>query len=130
MTAPCYAEDLARRAEAASRLLAPIIGARKNAWLMHAADALEKRATEILAANAKDIAVAQASLSAANIDRLRLTPERIRAAANGLRGIVALPDPVGRVLDSSVRPNGLHIHKISVPLGVLFLGDQCRAAVL
>src|SRR4051812_33644783 len=119
MTTPTYAEDLARRAKAASRLLAPTIGARKNAWLHHAADALEKRTPEILDANAGDVAAAQTHLSAANIDRLRLTPERVRAAANGLREIAALPDPVGRVLDSSVRPNGLQVQKISVPLGVL-----------
>jgi glutamate-5-semialdehyde dehydrogenase len=129
MTATSYAEDLARRAKAASRLLAPTIGARKNAWLHHAADALENRQAEILVANAKDIAEAESSLSAANIDRLRLTPERIRAAAKGLREIVALPDPIGRVLDSSVRPNGLHIHKVSVPLGVIFFVYESRPNV-
>jgi len=129
MTATAYAEDLARRAKAASRLLAPAIGARKNAWLMHAASVLEKSESEILAANAKDVADAQSNLSAANVDRLRLTPDRIRAAANGLRAIVALPDPIGRVLDSSVRPNGLHLHKVSVPLGVIFFIYESRPNV-
>jgi glutamate-5-semialdehyde dehydrogenase len=125
-----YAEELGRHARQAARQLAPAIGQRKNRWLLHAADALEKRTSEILDANAKDVTGAtQAQLSAANIDRLRLTPERIRAAANGLREIAALPDPVGRVLDSNVRPNGLHVHKVSVPLGVIFFIYESRPNV-
>jgi glutamate-5-semialdehyde dehydrogenase len=128
MTPTAYAEDLARRARAASRLLAPIIGERKNRWLLHAADALDKRAAEILDANARDIAAAP-DLSSANIDRLRLTPERIRAAARSLRDIAALPDPVGRTLDKNVRPNGLVIHKVSVPLGVIFFIYESRPNV-
>src|SRR5690242_5498335 len=102
-----YASDLARRARAAARQLAPALGQAKNRWLRLAAAALEKRSPEILEANARDVAAAtQANLTPANIDRLRLTPERIRAAASGLVEIAALPDPVGRVLDSNVRPNG------------------------
>src|SRR5690349_1939088 len=107
-----YAEDLARRARAASRLVATVPSERKNRWLLYAAGALEQRVNEILAANAKDIAASQGTLSVANIDRLRLTPERIRAAAKGLREIAALPDPVGRVLSSTTRPNGLRIDKV------------------
>ncbi len=129
MTTITYAEDLARRARAASRLLAPINGKRKNRWLLHAADALEKRTPEILAANGKDVAAVRLTLSAANVDRLTLTPERIAAAAKGLREIAALPDPVGRILDSTVRPNGLEIHKISVPLGVIFFIYESRPNV-
>jgi glutamate-5-semialdehyde dehydrogenase len=130
MTWTTYAEDLARRARIASRLLAPTIGERKNRWLLHAAAALEKRAPEILAANAEDVAgAAQAHLSAANIDRLRLNSDRIGAAAKGLREIAVLADPVGRVLDSSVRPNGLHVHKVSVPLGVILFIYESRPNV-
>ncbi len=129
MIPTAYAEDLARRARAAARLLAPIIGERKNRWLFHAADALEKRSGEILDANTRDIAAAQADLSAANFDRLRLTPERIRTAARGLRDIAGLPDPVGRILDKNVRPNGLVIHKVSVPLGVIFFIYESRPNV-
>ena len=129
MTRTDYAEDLARRARAASRLLAPTNSERKNRWLLHAAGALENRTAEILDANAKDVAAAQGSLSSANIDRLRLTRERIRAAATGLREIAALPDPVGRVLDSTVRPNGLRIDKVSVPLGVVFFIYESRPNV-
>ena len=125
-----YCEDLGRRARAASRLLATATGAQKNRWLAAAALALEKRAAEILAANAGDVAAAgKAELTPAQIDRLRLTPERLRAAATGLREVAALPDPVGRVLDSSVRPNGLQVHKVSVPLGVIFFIYESRPNV-
>jgi glutamate-5-semialdehyde dehydrogenase len=125
-----YAEDLARRARAAARSLAPIIGERKNAWLLHAADALDARTAEILDANRRDVQAAKKiNLTAANVDRLRLTPARVRDAGKGLRQIAALPDPVGCVLDSSVRPNGLHIHKVSVPLGVIFFIYESRPNV-
>jgi glutamate-5-semialdehyde dehydrogenase len=121
---------LACRARAASRLLATASTESKNRWLLHAADALEKRSAEILDANASDVnAATQANLLAANIDRLRLTPDRIRAAASGLREIAALTDPVGRVLDSRVRPNGLRIEKISVPLGVILFIYESRPNV-
>jgi glutamate-5-semialdehyde dehydrogenase len=130
MDLPAYCEDLARRARQASRLLVASSGARKNGWLQSAADALEQRTTEILEANARDLeAATQAELPAAGLDRLRLTPERVRAAATGLREIAALPDPVGRVLDSNVRPNGLHVHKVSVPLGVVFFIYESRPNV-
>jgi glutamate-5-semialdehyde dehydrogenase len=125
-----YAADIARRARAASRLLAPVLGERKNRWLVHAADALEKNAAEILDANARDVVSAkQINLSAANIDRLTLTAPRIRAAADGLRQIAALPDPVGRILDRSVRPNGLQVQKVTVPLGVIFFIYESRPNV-
>jgi glutamate-5-semialdehyde dehydrogenase len=130
MDLPAYCEDLARRARQASRLLVGAPGARKNGWLLSAADALEKRTAEILAENSRDIdAATQAELPAAGIDRLRLTPDRVRAAATGLREIAALPDPVGRILDSNVRPNGLHVHKVSVPLGVVFFIYESRPNV-
>src|SRR5205085_10453382 len=108
MDIDAYCTDLACRARQAARVLATVTGARKNQWLKISADALEARTPEIIEANARDIAGAAAyELSAAQIDRLRLTPQRIRAAADGLREVAALADPIGRVLDSSVRPNGL-----------------------
>jgi glutamate-5-semialdehyde dehydrogenase len=123
-------EQLARRARAASRQMTTVLGRQKNQWLLHAGDALVERGEEILAANAKDVAAAKDyQLSPAQVDRLRLTPERIRAAATGLREIAALPDPIGRVLDSSVRPNGLQVHKVSVPLGVIFFIYESRPNV-
>ncbi|MCI0377602.1 MAG: glutamate-5-semialdehyde dehydrogenase [Gemmataceae bacterium] len=125
-----YAEELGRQARSASRLLATASGERKNRFLALAAEALERGASRILEANAKDVAAAAtAGATSAAIDRLRLTPERIRAAAQGLREIAALPDPVGRVLDSSVRPNGLQVHKVSVPLGVIFFIYESRPNV-
>jgi glutamate-5-semialdehyde dehydrogenase len=129
MTTTSYADDLGRRARLASRLLANAPTDRKNHWLLLAADALERRLAETLDANTQDVAAAQAELSAANIDRLRLTPERVRAAAKGLREIAALPDPVGRILDSKTRINGLRIDKTSVPLGVIFFIYESRPNV-
>src|ERR1043166_7255566 len=128
MSATTYSEDLGHRARAASRTLATTAGDRKNRWLANAADALESRTPEILDANAKDVQSA-AGLSAANIDRLRLTAERVRAAAQGLREIAALPDPVGRILQTRFRPNGLAVHKVSVPLGVIFFIYESRPNV-
>ena len=118
---PAYCEELARRARAASRLLATARGAQKNQWLQNVAAALVERSDEILEANQHDLALgAELGLTGAALDRLKLTPERLRAAATGVREVAGLPDPVGRVLDSSVRPNGLEVLKVGVPLGVIF----------
>jgi glutamate-5-semialdehyde dehydrogenase len=130
MNAIEYSTDLGRRAQAASRVLATVNTARKNRWLTDAAALLEKRASDIVAVNANDVRAAEeARLTPANIDRLRLTPERIRAAAKGLREIAELPDPVGSVLDHKVRPNGLVIDKVRVPLGVIFFIYESRPNV-
>jgi glutamate-5-semialdehyde dehydrogenase len=108
----------------------------KNRWLRQAADALEQRIPEILAANQRDLAqtpvadtLASPKLSSAQVDRLRLTPERIRAAAAGLREVAELPDPVGQVRESRVRPNGLEVHKVGVPLGVILFIYESRPNV-
>ncbi|MBV9124911.1 MAG: glutamate-5-semialdehyde dehydrogenase [Planctomycetes bacterium] len=125
-----YCEDLGRRARQASRVLATVPGLKKNRWLQSGAAALERRAPEILEANARDVAAAGAlGLTAAQVDRLRLNPERLRAAADGLREVAALPDPVGRVIDSNVRPNGLQVLKVGVPLGVIFFIYESRPNV-
>jgi glutamate-5-semialdehyde dehydrogenase len=128
LTATC--EDLGRRARAAARLLATATGAQRNQWLLQSAAALEDRLEEILEANGRDLDAATGSgLTGASTDRLRLTLDRVRAAATGLREIAALPDPVGRVLDSSVRPNGLQVLKVGVPLGVIFFIYESRPNV-
>jgi glutamate-5-semialdehyde dehydrogenase len=128
LSASC--EELGRRARSASRLLATAAGGLKNRWLLQSAAALESRTDEVLAANARDLEAArQSELTPAQIDRLRLTPDRLRAAAAGMREVAALPDPVGRVLDSSVRPNGLQVHKVGVPLGVIFFIYESRPNV-
>jgi glutamate-5-semialdehyde dehydrogenase len=125
-----YCEDLARRARTASRLLATSSGQARNDWLHAAADALERHTPEIVAENLLDLDAAETyKLTPAQIDRLRLTPDRVVAAADCLRQIAALPDPVGRVLDSSVRPNGLQVLKVSVPLGVIFFIYESRPNV-
>src|SRR5437762_2431020 len=130
MDIAAYCTDLACRAKVAARGLATVTGERKNRWLERAADALATHADAILAANARDVAAAVTlELNAAQIDRLRLTPARILAAALGLRQIAALPDPIGQVLDSSVRPNGLKVHKVGVPLGVIFFIYESRPNV-
>src|SRR5438105_313016 len=125
-----YAAELAQRARAASRTLATALGAQKDAWLHAVADALVQRASAICEANAKDLAAAaESGLAAAMLDRLKLTPDRLRDAATGLREVAALPDPIGRVRDSSVRPNGLQVLKVGVPLGVIFFIYESRPNV-
>jgi glutamate-5-semialdehyde dehydrogenase len=125
-----YCDDLGRRARAASLILATAHGEQKNRWLHQAADALAARTPEVLQANNRDvIAAGDLGLSSAQIDRLRLCPERIANMAAGLREVAALPDPVGRVLDSSIRPNGLVVQKVGVPLGVIFFIYESRPNV-
>lgn len=125
-----HCEELARRARAASRQFAAVRGECKNRWLMESARALESRADDIIKANSEDLTSAeQLKLGPAEIDRLRLTSDRVNACARGLREIANLPDPIGRVLDSNVRPNGLHVHKVSVPLGVIFFIYESRPNV-
>ena len=115
---------------AAACVLSTASGMRKNGWLLRTADALEQRSSEIAAANEQDLAGAvERKMSSASIDRLRLTPARLRAAADGMREVAALPDPVGQVRDSSVRPNGLEVHKVGVPLGVILFIYESRPNV-
>src|SRR5262249_19104273 len=84
----------------------------------------------IIAANNRDLARApEFRLTDAQVDRLKLTPARIAAAAGGLREVAALPDPVGRILDGGTRPNGLEIRKVGVPIGVLFFLYESRPNV-
>ncbi len=112
--------ELGRRARIASRVLATTSGAAKNGALLAAADLLEERAPDVLAANADDVSRAEASGSTDTvIDRLRLSPARIVAMADGLRQLSVLPDPVGTVVAGSVRPNGLRVTQVRVPLGVV-----------
>jgi glutamate-5-semialdehyde dehydrogenase len=125
-----YCADLGRRARAAARALATAPSARKDRWLAEAAAALGGRRDEILAANARDVAGArEAGLGAAALDRLRLTPDRLQSAAEGLREVAALPDPVGQVREVRVRPNGLEVRKVGVPLGVIFFVYESRPNV-
>ena len=113
-------QELGRRAKAASRVVAGASSAAKDAALEAGADLLVQRAGEVLAANAEDVARAVAAgTSATVIDRLRLDHSRVEAMAAGLRQVASLPDPVGEVLAGWVRPNGLRISRLRVPLGVV-----------
>ena len=101
----------------------------KNEALLAMADALEARQTEILAANTQDLTAAQGHISAVMLDRLRLTPARIQAMAQGIREVAVLPDPVGQVLEEHTRPDGLNIQKVSVPMGVIAIIYESRPNV-
>jgi len=112
--------DLGRRAKAAARPLALASTAAKDDALGAAADLLERRAADVLEANATDVARAEAAgTTVAVIDRLRLDDGRIASMAAGLRDVAALADPVGQVVEGWTRPNGIHIDKVRVPLGVV-----------
>jgi glutamate-5-semialdehyde dehydrogenase len=113
-------EELGQRAKSASRVLATTSTAAKDAALQTAADLLDARAPTILEANAADVAAAEADGTAATVvDRLRLTESRVAAMADGLRQVAGLADPVGQTIDGWVRPNGLEIRRVRVPLGVI-----------
>lgn len=121
--------EILKKAKAAAPAMAALTTDEKNAALLAMADALEANAASILAANAEDVAAALGKLSDAMIERLTLTDARIAGMAQGIREAAALPDPVGRVLESSDRPNGLHIEKVSVPLGVVGMIYESRPNV-
>jgi glutamate-5-semialdehyde dehydrogenase len=122
--------ELGRRAKDASRVLATAGTDAKDAALHAAADLLVERTDDILAANADDIARAEAAgTSATVIDRLRLTATRVESMAAGLRNVAALPDPVGEVTDGWVRPNGLRVERVRVPLGVVAIIYENRPNV-
>lgn len=121
---------LAEKAKAASQVLVSVTTEQKNRWLAAAADSLVARSAEVLAANAKDVAAAPGfGLNAAAIDRLALNEKRIAAAAEGLRQVADLRDPVGDVREITHRPNGLMVQKIGVPLGVVFFIYESRPNV-
>jgi glutamate-5-semialdehyde dehydrogenase len=122
--------QLAQQAKAASRDLSRLTTADKNACLLAMADALEQNARAIKEANARDMEVGVGmGLSSAMLDRLKLDDKRIAAMAQGLREVAALPDPVGRVLDERVRPNGLKLRKVSTPIGVVVIIYESRPNV-
>jgi glutamate-5-semialdehyde dehydrogenase len=122
--------QLARQARVASRELAQLTTAGKNSCLLAMAAALEKNADAIKSANALDMEAAEKSgLSSPMLDRLKLDDKRIAAMAKGLREVAALPDPVGRILDERIRPNGLKLLKISTPIGVVVIIYESRPNV-
>jgi glutamate-5-semialdehyde dehydrogenase len=122
--------SIAQRARAASLVLATTPTARKNAALLRLAELLPACSEELLAANARDLADAKANgLTAAQIDRLTLTPARLAHLAESVLQVAALPDPVGATLEEWARPNGLRIRKRRVPIGVIGIIYEARPNV-
>ncbi|QXE36860.1 glutamate-5-semialdehyde dehydrogenase [Streptomyces sp. GMY02] len=120
----------AYRSRAAAADLAPLPRAAKDDALLAIADALEVRTHEIVTANAEDVGRArEAGTSEAVIDRLTLTPERVRAIAADVRDVAALPDPVGEVVRGSTLPNGIDLRQVRVPLGVVGIIYEARPNV-
>src|SRR5919112_1408546 len=122
--------ELCLAAKAAARELALLDTGTKDRALLAIADALEARVGEILEANARDLEAGRESgLSDALMDRLALDERRVAAIAQGVRDVVALPDPVGEVIDGSTFPNGLQMRKVRVPLGVVAVVYEARPNV-
>jgi glutamate-5-semialdehyde dehydrogenase len=125
-----YARETAVRARDASRHLALATGAQKTDWLIRSAELIRRRAGALVAANNRDEnAGREAGLNAALLDRLRLTQPRLESMAHALEEVAALPEPVGEIIDSSVRPNGLLVTRVRVPLGVVFFIYESRPNV-
>ena len=121
--------ELLRRAKETVPALRSFGAADLDRALLAMADALEAGADGILDANAQDTEAAKGTVSSVMLDRLLLTKDRIAGMADGIRKVAALPSPVGRVLERTVRPNGLEIEKVSVPLGVLAIIYESRPNV-
>ena len=122
-------QELLRRAREAKAAMALVTTEEKNRALEEMAAALTRSAGAILAANALDLAEARGHISEVMLDRLRLTEDRIAAMAEGMRQVAALPDPVGRVLSTVRRPNGLVIEKTAVAMGVVAIIYESRPNV-
>ncbi|HOX01061.1 MAG TPA: glutamate-5-semialdehyde dehydrogenase [Candidatus Paceibacterota bacterium] len=122
--------QLASRAKESARELGRLSREEKDACLRAMAEALDASRDLIARANAEDMAgAAESGISAAMLDRLRLDDRRIDAMIRGLRDVAGLPDPVGRVLDDRVRPNGLRLRKVAVPIGVIVIIYESRPNV-
>jgi len=125
-----YCLDVAKRAKRAAAETAQLSGAMKNDWLLASAARLREQASQLVEVNKLDLAAAPGyGLTDAQIDRLVLTEARIESIAVALEEIVALPDPVGEVISATVRPNGLQLSKVRVPLGVVFFIYESRPNV-
>ncbi|MCH5269835.1 MAG: glutamate-5-semialdehyde dehydrogenase [Lachnospiraceae bacterium] len=123
-------QDMGKRAVSAKYKLQTMTADEKNHTLLTAANQLITHTEEILKANEQDIAAAEANgMHPGLIDRLRLTPERIEAMAEGLKQIAALPDPIGEIMEQFERPNGLQIEKRRVPMGVIGIIYESRPNV-
>ncbi|MBG29926.1 MAG: glutamate-5-semialdehyde dehydrogenase [Opitutae bacterium] len=123
-------QSLAKKAHSASRELAILDTGKKNAILGRIAELLEQSSDELVSQNEKDLRNGRENgLSEAMIDRLALTPKRIADMTEGVRQVIALPDPVGEEIERSTRPNGLEIRKIRAPMGVIGIIYESRPNV-
>lgn len=121
--------DILKQAKAAKGELAKLSSEDKNKALLAMADALEENSAKILEENAKDVEAARGKITDVMIDRLSLDEIRIKGMADGIRDVVKLPDPVGRVLDHVELPNGLVVEKTAVPMGVVAIIYESRPNV-
>jgi glutamate-5-semialdehyde dehydrogenase len=122
--------QIAQRARAASLVLAIAPTAAKNAALLRLAELLEEKSADLLTANRRDLASPEAAaLAPAQRDRLILTDKRLAHLAESVRQVIALPDPVGNVLEDITRPNGLRLRKVRVPIGVIGIIYEARPNV-
>lgn len=121
--------EILNAARAAKFEVAALTSEQKNTALKAMADVLLAHEKSIMTANEADVQAAQGTVSEVMIDRLRLTPQRIRSMADGIRAVCELPDHVGRILEESVRADGLKITKISVPIGVIAIIYESRPNV-
>lgn len=122
-------QEMLQAAKAARAEVNSLSTAQKNEALCAMADALLARQADILAANAQDMDAARGAISPVMLDRLALSPARIAAMAQGVRDVAALEDPVGRVLESTTRADGLQIQRVSVPMGVIAIIYESRPNV-
>ena len=122
-------QKILENAVSAKATLAGVSDGVLNSALLAMADALVTDSEKILEANKQDIENAEGKISPVMIDRLRLTQDRIRAMADGIREITRLPSPLGRVLRHTERPNGLVIERVSVPMGVIAIIYESRPNV-
>ena len=121
--------EILKSAKSAVKTMLTLTTEEKNNALLAMADALEENEDYILSENALDIEAARDKISPVMIDRLRLTKDRIKGMADGIRDVVKLPDPVGEVLETVTRPNGLVIKKTTVPVGVIAMIYESRPNV-
>lgn len=125
-----YCREMAERAVKASRSVAMTPGSKRSAALEAVAKALVEQAAVIVAENAKDLEAGQkAGLSSAMLDRLKLDEKRVAAMAQSVRQIAGQTDPVGQVIEGQVRPNGLRLEKVRVPIGVVLIIFESRPNV-
>ncbi len=121
--------EILKEAKAATVALSMLGTEQKNKALLAMADALENHTNAVLAANAEDLLAVDGKINGVMLDRLRLTEARIHAMAQGIREVVALPDPVGQIEETVTRPNGLRIQKVRVPMGVVAIIYESRPNV-